>query len=72
MPAIRGNTYLSGYQKANAQQTVAIRCAQQATLRAGMKGKSERLAQLSMSQLALLCQQVADDGSVDSATADKV
>jgi hypothetical protein len=29
------------------------------------------LAELGMSQLASLCQQVADDGSIDSATADK-
>ena len=37
----------------------------------GMNRKPERLTQLGMSQLALLCQQVADDGSVDSAIADK-
>lgn len=36
-----------------------------------MNSKPERLAQLGMSQLATLCQQIVDDGSVNRTTADK-
>ncbi len=36
-----------------------------------MNSKPERLAQLGMSQLASLCQQLVDDSSIDRATADR-